>query len=127
MEDGVEIVALFVPIVSVIVIGLVVIAFFFFRHKNRIALQETIQRALAKGGELSPELIERLAGPRPGPHADLRKALIWMAVGLGFVFLGVFIPDDDSTAVIGVGSFPLLIGVAYLIIWKFTAGSDRGD
>lgn len=128
MEPRTEIVALFVPIVSVIVVGLVVIAFFYFRFRARNALQETIQQALDKGAELTPDLLERLAGARPGPDADLRKGLIWTAVGLGSICFGILIPDDEATgAMAGIGMFPFLIGVAYFVMWKFAGRKDTGD
>ena len=43
-----EIVALFVPIVSMVVIGLVIVAFYYYRHKSRKATQETIRQALER-------------------------------------------------------------------------------
>ena len=125
---GPEVIALFVPIVSMLVIGGVIVAYYYFRHKSRTALQETLRQALDKGAELTPELLEQLAGPRPGPDADLRKALIWSAVGIGFICLGLFIPEEDAEgALAGVGTFPLLIGVAYFVMWKFTGDKKDGD
>ena len=125
MEPETEIVALFVPIVSMMVIGLVLIAFFYFRYKGRVALQETVQRALEKGTELTPELLDRLAGPKNGPDGDLRKGLVWSAVGIAFVLFGLAIPDDEAQAVMpALGMFPLLIGGAYLAMWKLTNRSD---
>ena len=89
-----DIVALFVPIVSMIVIGMVLVAFFYFRHRNKTQLQLTIQQALEKGHELTPELIDRLAGPRPGPDGDLRKSVVWIAVGIAFSLFGLFVGED---------------------------------
>ena len=118
---SVEIVAVFVPIVSMIVIGLVIVAFFYFRNKARSALQGTIQQAMEKGQELTPELIDRLAGPKPGPDRDLRRALIWLAVGIGFVLFGAIIQEEDAfRALAAIGMFPVLVGIAYLVMWKFT-------
>lgn len=120
-----DIVALFVPIVSMIVIGLVVVAFFYFRHRNKSQLQQTIQTALDKGTELTPELIDRLAGPRPGPDGDLRKALVWIAVGISFCLFGIFVGEDDAVGPLaGIGMFPLLIGIAYLVMWKFARSGE---
>ena len=46
---GPEVIALFVPIVSMLVIGGVIVAYYYFRHKSRTALQETLRQALDKG------------------------------------------------------------------------------
>lgn len=115
-----DIVALFVPIVSMIVIGFTVVAFFYYRYRNKSELQKTIQQALEKGQDLTPDLIDRLAGPKQGPQADLRKALVWLAVGIGFICFGVLIGEPDATGPLAaIGMFPTLIGIAYLIMWKF--------
>ena len=115
-----DIIALLVPIVSVTVIGIVLIAFFHYRAKNRGQLQTTIQQAVDKGNELTPELIDRLAGPKPGPDRDFRRGLIWLAVGVGFVLFGAIIQEEDAfRALSAIGMFPLLIGSAYMVMWKF--------
>lgn len=115
-----DIIALLVPIVSVTVIGIVLIAFFHYRAKNRGQLQTTIQQAVDKGNELTPELIDRLAGPKPGPDRDFRRGLIWLAVGVGFVLFGAIIQEEDAfRALSAIGMFPLLIGTAYMVMWKF--------
>ena len=115
-----DIIALLAPIVSVTVIGIVLIAFFHYRAKNRGQLQTTIQQAVEKGNELTPELIDRLAGPKPGPDRDFRRGLIWLAVGVGFVLFGAIIQEEDAfRALSAIGMFPLLIGSAYLVMWKF--------
>ena len=123
-----DIVALFVPIVSVTVIGLVLVAFFFFRHKSRAQLQQTVRDALEKGSELTPELIDRLAGPKGGPDRDLRRALIFIAVGIATAMFGFIVDDPDALrAMAAISSFPILIGVAYLAMWKFTDRGDKAD
>ena len=116
-----DLVGLFVPIVSMIVIGLVLIAFFHYRSRNRDKLQATIQQAIEKGNELTPELIDRLAGPKPGPDRDFRRGLIWLAVGIGFVLFGAIIQEEDAfRALSAIGMFPILIGAAYMVMWKTT-------
>ncbi|MEM9404193.1 MAG: DUF6249 domain-containing protein [Pseudomonadota bacterium] len=119
-----NVIAVMIPIVSVIIIGLVVIAYFHYRAKNRSQLQTTIQQAIEKGNELTPELIDRLAGPKPGPDRDLRRALVWLALGVGFILFGAIIQDEDAfRGMSAIGMFPLLIGVAYMVMWKL----NRGD
>lgn len=114
---GVEIV---VPSVMFITIGVVLGLFFMFRHRSRAELHQTVRNALERGQELTPELIERLGQPRQSAHADLRKGLIWLAIGLGCILFGVLIDEEDAVRpLLGIGAFPLLIGVAYFIMSRF--------
>ncbi len=119
-----NVVAIFVPIVSVIVVGVVLVALFFFRAKNRTQLQITVREAIERGNELTPELIDRLAGPKPGPLQDLRRALVWLAVGVATAGFGAILGEDDAVRpLLAIGMFPMLVGVAYLVMWKL---NDRG-
>ena len=114
-----DVVALFVPIASVFVIGLVIVAFLYFRNRNRLALQQTIQLAIEKGTELTPEVIDRLAGPKPAGHGDLRKSAVWTAVGVACMLFGLLLGEEDAIRPLAaIGMFPLLIGVAYFVMWK---------
>ncbi|HZD54551.1 MAG TPA: DUF6249 domain-containing protein [Woeseiaceae bacterium] len=95
--------------------------YFMFWHRTRAELQKTVRAALEKGQELSPELIERLVSPRRPPHADLRRALIWLAAGVGCVVFAFFVDEQEAVRpIIGLGAFPLLIGIAYLIMSRFS-------
>jgi hypothetical protein len=99
--------------------------FFWFRLKARRDMQETIRTALDKGQELSPALIDRLGHPKAPKDKDFRLGVIWCAVGLGFALLGMAIPEDDATGpMLGVAAFPLMIGIAYLILNKFAKRED---
>lgn len=114
-----EEVALFIPIVALIVVCLLVYSFFHFRYKTRVKVQETIQAALDKGNELTPDLIDRVAGPQPHTDRDLRRGLVSIAIGIAFGILGFMVDEEDAVRpMIGVGMFPLLVGVAYIIMWR---------
>ncbi len=86
-------------------------------------MQQTIRSAIEKGQELSPEIIDRLGNPMPAKDKDLRLALIWLALAIGLVLCGYFVPDPSGHAfqvALAAAAFPLCIGVAYLIMWRFT-------
>ena len=99
--------------------------FFWFRLKARRDMQETIRAALDKGQELSPALIDRLGHPKAPKDKDFRLGVIWCAAGIGFAFLGLAIQDEEAIgAVLGVAAFPIMIGIAYLILNKFAKRED---
>ncbi len=93
-------------------------------------MQQTIRAAIDKGQELTPELVESLGKPaRPSKDKDLRYALIWIAVALGFAAMGAGIGaaegEEEAFLIIsGLASMPMLIGLAYLVMWKFTERSQ---
>jgi hypothetical protein len=112
---------LYIPIVLFICLAVVFGLFLMFRYRARADMQMTVRSALDKGQELTPELVERLGQPKPAPHADLRRALIWIAVGVGFALFGYILDEDDAVRpLIAVGTFPTVIGIAYLILSIFT-------
>ena len=114
-----DVIALFIPMVSMVVTGLVIWAFFLYRHKTRTKVQETIQLALEKGNELTPELIDRMAGPIPGPDRDFRRGMIAIAIGIACALFGVTLGEQDAVRpLIAIGTLPFLVGVAYLIMWR---------
>lgn len=96
--------------------------FFLFRYRSRAEVQQTIRLALEKGAELSPELLDRLGEPEPSKNKDLRRALVWMALGVGLALCGLAVPDPSGNALQGClagAAFPFAIGIAFLLMWRF--------
>ena len=109
-----------VPIVFFVSLTVVFSFWFFFRYKAREATQNTVRLALEKGSELSPELIKQLGEPEPPKDRDLRRGLIWLALGIAMVILAFAVDEPDAIGpMIGSAAFPGLIGVAYLTMWRF--------
>lgn len=107
-------------------IGLTVVLclFFWFRYRTRSDMQTTIRTAIEKGQELSPEIVDRLGSPKSPKDKDLRLALLWIALALGMCVFGSMIPDRGNEAqqvFLGMAAFPFFIGLAYLIMWRFTS------
>lgn len=97
---------------------------FWLRYRARSDMQQTIRLALDKGQDLSPELIDRLGHPKTAKNRDLRLAVIWLAIAVALAAFGQSLPDNEAPVILlGVAAFPLCIGLAYVIIWRF-AGSD---
>ena len=111
-----------VPIVMFMGITIVMCTLVWFRYRSRSEIQQTIRLALDKGQELSPEIIDRLGHPKATKDKDLRLGVIWLAVAAALVAFGFGIPDEDDVARIfaGIAAFPFAIGVAYMILHKFT-------
>ncbi len=113
---------LWIPIVMFVSITVVFSLWFYFRYKARVETQHTIRQALEKGSELTPEFIRQLGEPEPSKDRDLRRGLIWLALGLGLLILGAAINDPNAMGpIMGSASFPGLIGLAYLAMWRYGA------
>ena len=114
---------IFIPISMFVCLAAVLIFAAWYRHRTQAGLQETIRTALDKGVELTPEVIESLGQPKARPYSDLRRALISLAIGVGFVAFGLILDEEDAVRpLVAIGAFPILVGVAYLVIWRIDEG-----
>jgi hypothetical protein len=115
--DNVE----WVPITMFLGLTVVICIFFWFRYRARSEMQQTFRMALDKGQELTPEVIDRLGHPKPSKDKDLRLGVIWLSLAIGLVLIGFAVPDEDALRGLLAGAaLPFAIGVAYLILHKFT-------
>jgi hypothetical protein len=113
----------------------------YLRYQDRQRMHETLRIAFEKGLPVPPELITALqsniAPRRPStPESDLRKAVVLIAVGLGFCGLGYglwygLMSVNETAAYVsgastaGFGAIPGLIGVAYLVLWVGRRGPSK--
>lgn len=116
---------LWVPIAMFASLAVIFSFWFYFTYKERAATQKTFRTALEKGNELTPELIRQMGKPEPPKDRDLRRGLIWLALGVALVIMGFAVDEPDAIGpMIGSASFPGLIGVAYLVMWRFGARKE---
>jgi len=110
-----------IPIVMFVGLTVVFCTLFWFRYRARREMQETLRVALDKGHELTPEIIDRLGHPRASKDKDLRLGVIWLALAVGLVLIGFAVPDEDALRGLLAGAaFPFAIGIAYMILHRFT-------
>ena len=124
-----------VPIAFFAMIAAIVLVPKFLRARERERLHETLRMAFDKGQPVPPELIEALT---PGNNAeipmplttdrsarDLRIGIVWLAVGLGFVGIGLAFyaglynvggASETFASFAAIGAIPLFIGVAFLVL-----------
>ena len=114
-----------IPIVMFIGLTIVFSLFVWFRYRARSDMQETVRRALEKGVDLSPEVIDRLGHPKATKNRDLRLGTIWLSLAVALGLIGVAVGEADAIrGTLAGAAFPLCIGVAYMILHRF-AGDDR--
>lgn len=118
-DDGI-----IVPVVLFIAIALTWCAKYFFAHRTRQETQATVRAALERGTPLTPELLERLGEPAAPKRNDLRRGVIGVGLGLGLGAFGFIVGEPDAVRpMLAVGLVPLLLGLAYLVLWRL--GGDR--
>ena len=114
-----------VPIVLFVSLAAVVSAALWFRFRGRAEVQQTIRSAIDKGQELSPELLERLGDAAEPRQRDLRRGVVSIGLALAFAVFAVILGEEDAVRpIMGVASFPFLIGIAYLILSRMKV-SDK--
>ena len=109
-----------IPIVALIVSGIVLVLFFYFRHRTRSEIQLTVRAALEQGQQLTPEVLDSLTDSLNSRNGDLRRGVLWMAIGGAiFAFATLLDAEDAVGPLMGISAFPFLVGIAYLGLWFF--------
>ena len=108
-----------IPIIMFIVLGIITLGYFYWNHKNRQSVMDTVQKAIETGGEFSPELLSQL-GAAVNPRArDLRRGVIFGALGIAGLLCSLFFDNDTVINGIRAGSMvPLLLGGGFLLVWR---------
>lgn len=108
-----------VPITLFIVLGFVLIAYFYWNHRNRGAIMETVQKAIDRGDAFTPELLAQLGAAADPKMRDLRRGIIFLALGVAGLLCSLFF--DIAQVVNGIRAasvFPLMLGLGFLLVWK---------
>ncbi len=109
-----------IPIVLFIVIGIVMVLFFYFRHRTRGEIQLTVRAAMEHGQQLTPEVLESLTDSLNSRNGDLRRGVISIAIGGAFFAFATLLGQEDAIGpLMAISAFPFLVGVAYLGLWFF--------
>ena len=110
---------LWIPIVMFIVIGIAVLGYFYWNHKNRADIMETVQKALDSGSKLSVELLTQLGAAVNPRIRDLRRGVLFLAVGVAGLLCSFFFEEPEVVSGIRAATmFPLLLGAGFLLVWK---------
>ncbi len=132
----------FVPVVAICAFFGTVVAIFFgptyLRSRERREVQETVRRAIDKGQEMPPEVIDALTRDvkknLPSSTRDIRRGVIWLAVGVGLSAFSLITTygwggrDDWGSNVdnglLGLAAIPITIGLAFIVLSFFNKNRD---
>lgn len=95
-----------------------------FKSRERERMHATLRAMIDKGETVSPELLENLqteTAKRQTPEADLRRGVLWLAVGLAFYamswVIGPAAGEEASWGVAAIGVIPGFVGAGYILLW----------
>jgi hypothetical protein len=112
-------VELYIPIVMFVMLGIVLLGYFYWNHKNRSHVMATVQKALDMGGELNADLLQQLGAAGDPRIRDMRRGIVFLALGIAGLLCSLFFADPDVVNGIRAGSvFPLMLGIGFLIVWR---------
>jgi len=108
----------------------------YLKSRERREIQTTVRHAIDKGQELPPELIDAMtrevASKLPSRTRDLRRGVIWLAVGIGiaaFSYLSNLGWNDHdmegaAAATMGLAAIPATIGLAFIVLSFFNPNKE---
>ena len=125
-------------IVAIVLSAITAIVFgpSYLKSREKREMQTTIRHAIDKGQDLPPELIDAMtrdvASKLPSRTRDLRRGVIWLAVGIGFAAFSYLSNlgwnDHDmegaSAAGLGLAALPITIGLAFIVLSFFNPNKE---
>jgi hypothetical protein len=135
----------FGPVAAIIIVAR------YLRYKERTQLYEAMRLAFERGVPVPPEFIQELQSNRRSPRServaedrlsdfpdraqrDLRRGIIWLAVGLGFVGIGAAFyaglynvggAEETFGSFAAIGAIPAFVGLAFIGLWYFNRNTTR--
>lgn len=114
-----------IPLAFFAMIAAIVIVPRYFRSLERQKMAETLRAAIERGQPLPQEVVDAMStnvrspGLPASPQRDMRTGIIWLAVALGLVALGLIVGFEDPDATywfLGFAAFPGFIGLAFIVL-----------
>ena len=131
----------FIPVIAILsvfgTITAIVVGPSYLKTRERRDMQKTVRAAIDKGQALPPEVIDALskeaARNLPSRTRDIRRGIIWLAVGIGIAAfslindlngLGGGWNDNAGDGLLGIAAIPVTVGLAYLVLSFFNKNKD---
>ena len=134
MEDFIPIFAIFAVFgtITAIIVGPT-----YLKSREKREMQTTVRHAIDKGQDLPPELIDAMtrdvASKLPSRTRDLRRGVIWMAVGIGIAAFSVLTDmgwdngndwHEIGSGMLGIAAIPFTVGLAFIVLSFFNPNKE---
>jgi len=134
MEDFIPVFGIFAVFGSITAI---IVGPTWLKSREKREMQATLRHAMDKGQSLPPEVIDALTQDLsrnlPSRSRDLRRGVIWLAVGIGIAAFGLINDlssggtdwgDNLGDGLLGVAAIPVTIGLAFIVLSFFNKNKD---
>ncbi len=130
------------PILIVLIVFSAITAVIFgpsyLKSREKRDIQQTVRHAIDKGQQLPADLIDAMtrdvASKLPSRSRDIRRGIIWLAVGIGLAAFGVINDmgwngNDDwhgnvGDGLLGIAAIPVTIGLAFIVLSFFNPNKE---
>ena len=135
MEDFIPVFAIFAVFgtITAIIVGPT-----WLKSREKRDMQATLRHAMDKGQELPADVIEALTQDvsrnLPSRTRDVRRGIIWLAVGIGLAAFGMISSggfggsdwdgNNFDTGMLGISAIPITIGLAFIVLSFFNKNKD---
>ncbi|WP_226633640.1 DUF6249 domain-containing protein [Brevundimonas poindexterae] len=129
----------FIPVVAILAvfgtITAIVVGPSWLKSRERREIQATVRSAIDKGQPLPPEVIDALSKDitknLPSRTRDIRRGVMWLAVGIGIAGFGLVQDlgdrnwsDNVGDGMLAFAVIPATIGLAFLVLSFFNKNVD---
>ncbi|MFP5296679.1 MAG: hypothetical protein A2623_01955 [Caulobacterales bacterium RIFCSPHIGHO2_01_FULL_70_19] len=134
MEDIIPVFGIFAVFGSITAI---IVGPTWLKSREKREMQATLRHAMDKGQSLPPEVIDALTQDvsrnLPSRSRDLRRGVIWLAVGIGIAAFGLINDlssggtdwgDNLGDGLLGIAAIPVTIGLAFIVLSFFNKNKD---
>ena len=132
MEDFIPIFAIFAVFgtITAIIVGPT-----YLKSREKREMQATVRHAIDKGQDLPPDLIDAMtkdvASKLSSRTRDIRRGIIWLAVGIGIAAFSVVsdLGGNDwnggvDNGLLGIACIPAVIGLAFIVLSFFNPNKE---
>jgi hypothetical protein len=98
---------------------------YYLGYRAKQEVQATVRSALDRGVPITGELLDRIVDTPAPKRSDLRRGVIWISLGMGLAAFALVDFVDLWRPMLGIGLVPMLLGAAYLVLWRLGDGKAR--
>ena len=134
-----------VPLIFFVFLGVIIIVPQVLKSRDRQRMYETMRMAYERGQPVPPEFLSAMnrrdaevdvadIHPQASHNRDLRRGVVWTAIGVGLLFVGLSFywglyevggAAETFMSFGALAAVPLCVGLAFIALWYFSRDKTR--